>query len=241
MNNSQDSPKREVPSESFVRQVKQALEHLYDIDYLERHPLARDEGLTGDLSAAIAGQCLRWELSAAIESLNPGAGTPFSAPPARVYNLLSMRYVERRTVQRAARELNLSVRQAHRDLRQGEENVAAILWARCSTLTPQEPNAIRLSSFEAEMARLQVHPRPTDICELLRRAQQAVEPQAVQRDVRFQVRLPDSAVTLSLDPVIAEQVLVNTLSYAVEQAYPGAFHLALAVEKQAVLTLRYFF
>ena len=240
MRDSQDLFEREVPPESFVKQVKQALEHLYDIDYLERHPLARDEGLGDDPSAPLGGQRLCWELSAAIESLNPGAGTPFAAPPARVYNLLSLRYVECRTVQQAAQELNLSARQAHRDLRRGEESVTAILWIRCAAPAPQEPSARRLSAFEAEMAQLQARPRPADICELLGRAQRAIQPLAAQRGIWFQVEIPDGSVMLSLDPVIAEQVLVNTLSYAVEQAYPDTLHMTLAVEEgQPVLVLRY--
>ncbi len=209
------------PPPEFVEQVKQALDHLYDIDFLERHPLtlATEAGETSP--PTLRGQRLRWELSAAIEALNPGAHVPFAAPPARIYNLLSLRYVERRSVLQAAQELNLSERQAHRDLRQGEERVAAHLWARRPELSRQEPRALQLSSFEAEMARFEPHPRPTDLGQLLRHARQVVAPLAAQRGIDLQIQLPPQQAVVSLDPAIAEQVLVNILSHATQQAAGG--------------------
>ena len=108
----------DVPPMAFIEQVKAALEHLYDMEYLERHPLVWPAAQTGE--TPLAGQRLRWALSAALEALNPGPRTPFAAPPARLYNLLSLRYVERHTVLQAAQELNLSERQAHRDCRRSD-------------------------------------------------------------------------------------------------------------------------
>jgi CheY-like chemotaxis protein len=119
--------------------------------------------------------------------------------------------------------------------------VAAVLWAHRSTFLSHEPDAIQISSFEAEMARLQPHPRPVDVRELLERVLAAVELQALQRDVQLHIGMPAEPVIISVDPVMAEQVLMNTLSYAVEQAYPGSFHVVLRVGDEGVLlTLRYF-
>jgi CheY-like chemotaxis protein len=227
--------------DAFVEQVKDALEHLYGLPYLQRHPLAQEGRLAAGRSKEIAGQHLRRQLAAAIEALNPGAGVPFSAPHARLYNLLRLRYVEQMTVREAAHELGLSLRQAHRDLRRGEKSVASVLWARRSAHPPQEPSAAQLSSFQAEMAQLEVHPRPTDMRELFQRAQEAVQRQAAQRDVGFRSEITREPVVVSADPVVAEQVLVNTLSYAVRQAHPGPLHLVLTSEAGcASLALRYF-
>jgi CheY-like chemotaxis protein len=91
------------------------------------------------------------------------------------------------------------------------------------------------------MARLETHPHPVDVRELLRRAQEVVEPQAVERGVRFHAMAPEGPVIVSTDPVMAEQVLVNTLSRAVGQAYPGALHVTLkAGEEEVTITLQYF-
>lgn len=139
--------------------MKQALEHLYDFPYLQQHPLAQESDPTMERSGETAGQRLRRELVAAIEALSPGPGVSFRALHARLYNLLHLHYVEGMTVQEAALELDISVRQAYCDLRRGEESIAAVLWARRSPLSPsQEPRATRLSSVQAEMARLEPHP-----------------------------------------------------------------------------------
>ena len=68
-----------------------------------------------------------------------------------------------------------------------------------------------------------------------------MEPLAAQREVRLQVEAPGKPVTLSTDPVVAEQVLVNMLSQAVGQAGPETLHVTLETAgEQATLTLRYF-
>jgi len=53
--------------ESFVEQVKNALEHLYDLSHLQRHPLAREAG--GAPNDEAGGLRLRRELMQAVERL----------------------------------------------------------------------------------------------------------------------------------------------------------------------------
>ena len=117
--------------------------------------------------------------------------------------------------------------------------MALLLWARRSAI-PAEPKATLVSSFQAEMERLEVRCHPTDVCALLQRAQEAVASQAAQRDITFSVDSPEEPVVIPTDPPMAEQVLTNILSRAVVQARQGALRLGLtAEEKQACLTLRY--
>jgi CheY-like chemotaxis protein len=114
------------------------------------------------------------------------------------------------------------------------------LQARRATDTPQRPRAAHLSSLQEEMARLETHPRPTDVSALLQSAQAAVERLAEQQGVRFHVEAPSQPVMVSTDPVLARQVLVNALSHAVQQAQPGPMHVTLApAEERASITLRY--
>ncbi|KPL22825.1 MAG: hypothetical protein AMJ93_06265 [Anaerolineae bacterium SM23_84] len=226
--------------EAFVKQVKSALENLYDFAYLERHPLAQVSRPRAAELATTGGQHLRRELMAAIESLDPGMRVSFREPPARLYNLLHLHYVEGSTIQKAAHELGISLRQAYRDLRRGEENVASIFWVQRSRSLPQASNAVQASSIDAEISRLEGHPRPTDVRSLLHHAQQAVEQLAEQRAVRLCVDFPSEPVTVSTDPVIAQQVFVSTLSHTVQQAMPGRLYLALRAGKNRVfLALRY--
>ncbi len=226
-------------AQELVEQVRDALEHLYDLGYLEHHPLAKT-GSGANLSPETAGQRLRRELFAALELLNPGPGIPFSAPQARVYNLLIMHYVEGMTVQEAAYKLSISRRQAHRDLGEAIEKVAAVLSARRSTLTPPESGAVQLSSVQAEMARLESHLQSINIRMLVQRAQETVAALAAQRQIYLCTDLPQEPVVLLTDSMVAEQVLVSALSHAIGQAAPGDLHLRLTVgEEQNVLSLRY--
>lgn len=233
---------QQEPTDSAQRlaeQVKDALEHLYDLSYLERHPLA-ERWSEANPPLEMAGQRLRRELLAAIELLSPGPGIPFCAPQARAYNLLIMRYVEGMTVQEAAYKLNISRRQAHRDLGEAIEKVTAVLSSRHPTLALQEPSAVQLSSVQAEVARLESSPRSLDIRTLLKRAQEMITPLAAQRQIRLRTELPQEPLALLTDPVMAEQVLVSILSHAIGQAFPGDLHLCLIAGEECITcSLRY--
>lgn len=223
-----DMPSQTLPPEEFVAQVKDALEHLYDFPYLQQSPLARAT------SAIAAGQQLRQELLAAIETLNPGPAVPFRAPPARLYRTLVCRYVEGMTVQAIAHDLGISYRQAMRDLRHGEESVAVVLW----TQRAAEQNTAQVSSFEAEMARLALTITPTDISLLLERAHHAADAQAQQQGISLHVTSSPPVVVLT-DALLAEQALVTLLSRAVGQALSTLYVTLTATENNAILMLRY--
>jgi CheY-like chemotaxis protein len=225
--------------ESFVSQVKQALEHLYDFPFLERHALASVGEQTAGHSSETAGQQLRRELMAAIETMSPGPGIPFRSPRGRLYNLLHLHYVEGMTIQETANELYISLRQAYRDLRRGEESVAAVLWKHRAESTPKGNN-VEDSSLQTEMARLETHPRPLELLKLLEYAEKAVERLAMRRQVHFHHSLPSDPVTISTDPVVAQQVLVNAFSYAVQQSRPGILNVELEAGKGRIhCTLKY--
>jgi CheY-like chemotaxis protein len=193
------------------------------------------------LSAETAAQRLRQELTVAIESLSPGPGVSVRAPQARVYNLLIMHYVEGRTVQEVAHKLGISRRQAHRDLRKAIESVATVWWARRSNSVSRESGAAQLSSIHEEVARLEQHFRQVDLFMLVQRAQETVSGLALQRGVRLCAESPEEPGILSTDPVIAEQVLVNILSHAVQQTLCGDLDLLLTgTEGRVALRMRYY-
>jgi CheY-like chemotaxis protein len=233
----------ETPPEEFARSVKGALESLYDLPALQRHPLTQ-----GSAEAArpgeSAGQRLRSEMMSAIEALNPGPATPFRSPHARTFNLLHLHYVEGMTVQETARELGLSERQAYRDLRQADAAIAALLWAkrsvRPSTPAASEPGANTLSSVEAEMDRLPSSAQSLELRALLTRVLRAVERLAAQRGVTLLSTIPADPVAVSADPVLAQQIFTHLLSQAIQQARPGELHVQVMVQAEgATATLRY--
>ncbi len=222
--------------EAFVEQIKQVLEHLYDFAYLQQHALARIYDGESDLSAKTAGRQLRYELLTAIESLKPKADAHFRAPDARLYNVLHLIYVENLSIQEAGAELGLSERQAYRDLRRGQETVAAVLWN--NRLPPSTP--AQEFSLQSEMARLKLNISLVDIGAIFQQAQKAVERLAIQQSIDIAVETPVHSLALSTDSVLAHQVMVSLLSYTIQQAKPGILSAAFVPTQGAVtLTLRY--
>jgi CheY-like chemotaxis protein len=222
----------EVPSDAFVQQVRDALEHLYDLRCLQQHALVG--GLAPDErgSAELPGKRLRRELVRAIETLNPGDDVPFLAPHARLHNVLTLHYLEKVTIQKVAYQLGISARQVQRDLRKGERSVATILWARRSTQIEQPPSTVELSSVQAEMARLQSRAQETNIGDLVEHAWNAVEPLAEQRAIGLEVHLSARPIVLRTDQMMAEQLLVNVLSLAVAESSGGFVYLGLTSEAE---------
>ncbi len=231
MSDPQQALQAGTPTETFIKQVKEALENLYDFPYLQRHPLATAGEAKIGHSVDKAARSLRRDLIAAIEALSPGAEVSAHTPQARIYNLLVLHYVEGRTVQEAALEIGLSQRQAHRNLRQGEEKVAAVLWSRRGSAN-QAPRAVQLSSVEEEMARLVPELRSVEVASLIKRAEAAVKQQAAQRGVSLDIIAPNRSLVISTDSAVAQQVLINALSHTIRQALPGRLRLTVESDRE---------
>jgi len=238
---SADQHAQEYPPESFTEQVKDALEHLYDLSYLQHHPLRPEIQPDIGQPDEIAGQRLRRALAAAIEALNPGRGVPLHTPSARQYNLLVLHYMQGMTVGKCAHDLSISERQAYRSLRQGEQCVAEVLWSQRSTSHHREVSQPQPASLQQALKSLNGVPRTTaDVYQLLQSALAVVAPLAAQRDVLLRAFPPPEPVRLLTYPEVAEQLLIGVLSHAVEQSQPGPVQISLmGTDGQASLTLSY--
>lgn len=204
-------PPSPPPTDSFVDHVREVLEHLYDFPFLQNHPLAQSSG-----------QPLRQQILQAIEQLNPGANVSFRSPPARLYNLLQLRYVEGRSIQEVGHELGLSKRQTYRDLRRAEENVAAILRQLRAPTSVESPTSETSASLTDELASREFHPGLIDIQTVLSYACHAVETLAASRSIMLDcMSTPQQTVSIYSDPVILQQVLVSILSRIVQTAASG--------------------
>lgn len=115
--------------QEFRKQVKHALEHLYDTAALEVHPLLAQTIAGTDTHGSSAEQ-LRAILLASIESLRPSSAVVASSPKWRCYRALHSRYVQGRAIGDIERELNIQTRQVQRELHNGLDTIAALLWFR---------------------------------------------------------------------------------------------------------------
>lgn len=234
-------PMTPQPAQSFIDDVKVALEHLYDFAFLQKLPLAQRLPDGKNRASQTLGHHLRRELIEAIEALSPEPGAAAHTPDMRQYNLLQLHYVEGLTVQEVGQRLGLSTRQAHRSLRKAEESVATILWARVQSVEAEgDLSAAELSSVQAEIAQLETTLQPTNLVQLLQEAQKAVAPLAQARSVTFVLDDPLPRLVVSVDTAVSRQLLVSILSRLIQAARQQhiTIHGALS-EEVALLTLTF--
>jgi predicted ATPase len=119
----------EAPA-AFAREVRDALEHLYDPIYLRRHgPAWPPPG--GRVADAAPGAGVRKQLEAAIEALRPaGPALPAGAGEraTRPYRLLRLRYLEALDAPQVRRRLGVSKSQYYTDHRRAVAALVALLW-----------------------------------------------------------------------------------------------------------------
>lgn len=231
-------------TDAFIEDVKDALASIYDVPALQQHPLAQslpDDGTARESSA----HRLRRELIEAIESLNPGNSVSVRSNPARLYNLMHLHYVGDMTLQETSMELGISLRQAYRDLRRGQESIANILWYNRRNIRPKPSDksapdttieATELSSIQSEITRLERDFRMTDLKGILQSAIKAVQRLATQQGIQLQIDLPETQVQVSTHQAIAQQILINLLSQTIQNARGDAIDIALrAIDDKARL------
>jgi CheY-like chemotaxis protein len=148
------------------------------------------------------------------------------------------------TINEAASELNVSLRQAYRDLRHGEESVAAILWPHVEVKAQGTRNSragdAHTQALDEEIKRMVPHTELVDMRTLVQRALKAVDRLAQGRLITFEMLLPNDIVSVVTDGSVAQQLLVSILSHAIQEAQPG--HIRLSLIKtggNVVLSLQY--
>ncbi len=130
MNRPENLPQanRRTVSEDLGQQIRDALLHLYDLTYLQTHPLSRTLSLQRQAGkTSNPGKALRQVLLDAIEALHPGQGVPSDSSASRAYQLLRLRYVEALEVAEVERRLSIGKSEYHRDHRKGMAALASLL------------------------------------------------------------------------------------------------------------------
>lgn len=218
-----DTPKI-VPT-PFREQVAQALRHLHEPGWLMRAQLG-ELLLPTESDAERRGRSLRGLLLRGIESLNPGPKTSFRSAAGRSYDALVLRYAEGHTIEETAKELAVCERQAYRDIRKGEGDLAALLWQQVDqrrhvagapvsgsgTATETTSGGLR-----QELNRLAFVPDSVPLRQALAAAMEAVQPLAGRMGVAIQI-LPGEEVAVLADGGCLRQCLIAALSCAIQSA-----------------------
>jgi CheY-like chemotaxis protein len=221
--------------ESFIEQVKEALENLYDFQALQGCLLTQELNSRQPGARAADAHQVRGKLIDAIESLKPGQDVASHSGTVRIYNLIYMHYVGRLTIQQAAWEVGISLRQAYRDLRRGLELVSAVLWHELQT-EPANPH--QANSVNAELTRLSDSTSIAVLQEMLESAIRPIQVLADKYNVTIDVQAPVEPVMLTTNHMMAQQILTHVLSQIIQQFSPSSLSIQLS-EGSGLIRMRY--
>lgn len=215
-------------SVEFVDNVKQLLEHLYDLPFLQAHPLASHPVTRAANSSAMPSQALRVMLMHAIETPKSVSDRGTSTH-GRYLKLVYLHYVDGMTIQEAAYSLGVSERQAYRDLQRGIEAVASALWetldAAQTALSDAEPAPPM--SVHDELERMMQHVSTVDFATLVAYAIHAVQKIAQQRQVSLISELPEMPCNVRTNEVVAQQLVVRVLSQIIQSLEAAAVRVQI--------------
>jgi CheY-like chemotaxis protein len=202
--------------------IHDALAHLYQIQYLQGHPLAAS--LPAAVASTARGWALHRRLSAAIERLRPPENTPDHALAWRNYRYLTLRYVHSLTVHQVAADLGITERHCRRVQKEALTELGRVLvgvdvdvlasYARQEAQTDHR-------FLEDELSRVGTAPEPP-----------ASLHQTVSGVIQTLAALATSAQTtlsqavdpprdVPVDRLSTRQILLNLLVYLIRE-YPGA-------------------
>ena len=221
--------------DEFARLVKEALTHLYDHAYLQRHPLS--SLLLSNPTREISGLTLHRVLVQAIEALRPSPRVPPSAPTWRPYLALFLRYVENMDVAQIAQELGVSSRQFRREHLRGLEALIDLLWDRWRQEQAGMSSASSSSLLEAEVARLSTTTAAgtTTVDAAVRSVLATLEGLARHQRISLAVTLPADLPPVALDRVVMRQILLSVLTHAMSQRMDSAVEISATSDAAQVI------
>lgn len=218
----------------LVRQVRDALKHLYDYSYLEKHPLALQAGPEAGRGAGLnRGQRLSRLLLESIEELHPPAGSARETSRAQSYFLLVYRYVEEWPLANIMRELGYSRRQFFREQQKAIALLATLVQERLAQQTSVPTVSGNL--LEAEAERVLAQREAVDLAEIARGVLAAVSYLAEQHSVTLACDLDPQLPSVQGSRTLLRQVFLKALSDLIAQRGARRVSLQIGREGQSVV------
>ncbi|MCD6288994.1 MAG: response regulator [Anaerolineae bacterium] len=227
-----------IRHDELIDQVRDALIHLYDPVHLQSHPLASLLGGMADVDQVTRAQKLRRLLIEAIEQLSPADGASASPDASRSYSALCYRYIDGLSPEEIAHILAISPRQAYRELREGIEAVATVLWDRLQMDQQVAPlqsavsaTSDRRSLAQATVEQLSAHAQPEilDVCDVLKGILNDLKPYCEQIGAGITLVSSPPPVHVYADRIMLRQAFMNLLTSGIDRV--GRRSLAITVER----------
>ena len=219
---------------AFVDQVKDALDHLYDLSYLSEHALTADlrsPRLPAGVSRAHA---LRQTILDAIHGLQEELPPGLANRPGRIYHLLELRYIESLPYREVMSELGLSQPQYHREQRRAVEALATLLWEQTRqgeshTDRPLSPE--RTGPWNDDLQAVARGPEmAVDLTELVGGVVSLLERMARGNEVVFQGEITGSPLSVAGNRTVLRQLLIAAASYVLRGVRGGRLTVRCLVQ-----------
>ncbi len=207
----------------FAKQVRDALNHLYDYPYLANHALAfhffPEEGQEGARRA----QRLHRLLLESIEELHPATAVHKDPSRVRSYDFLVYRYVEGWNRTEIMRELVLSRRQFFREQQKALMTLTALVLEKAPPSSPETGSGHDMLADEAR--RILAQREPVHLAEIAQGALAAIQALARQHGVTLEFESAPTLPGIEGNRTLLRQVFLNALSDLI--THPGTVRLSL--------------
>ncbi len=230
----------------LLSQLRQALAHLDDPLYLEGLDLACQISLVAQSPDLSKGQNLRRALQLAIATLDPEPNRASPVVEPRSYQVLCRYAIAKQSMVAIARQLDISQRQAYRELYRGIEALARILndlapSAELATDIAPSSAGSQAAKVRAELERLAgAEAQDIDLGTLLAGIVESVRVLAGERQVVVQLADGTTALHVAANRVMLRQAILNLLSHMVSTHQGQIVSVELCwAENDASVRMRY--
>ena len=214
----------------FVRDLRRALNHLYDPDFLSRSPLCALFGITSAYDRSVRLQRI---LEDAIAALKPKTREPANARQWQIHELLAYRYLQQFSQKEVADQLNISRSTLAREQTAALQALALHLWGkyRLADKSPATPVEVPRPAERAEELAWLAVPSPdrvTDPAQTLHDVVSMVQPLAQRYQASLEIQTPDHLPALAVYPAALRQILLSLLTATLHFAQSGRITAAAA-------------
>lgn len=206
--------------QQFQMVIRDVLNHLSDVAYLENHNLIAPFLSEEEANQPNHIQLLHAKIERSIKSLRPPEDVPSDAAEWRCSRILTMRYLNNMDLHLVADNLGLSQRQVYRELKKGLEALFTVLWKQQTIHTglvgqAEEASATsdNLSILHDELKNWEINYTISNLYEIVEEAYQLFE-QYANNDLCSRVHLDtiDRDLNVRVNPTLTKQGLYKVLS-----------------------------
>lgn len=217
-----------MATDQVKQELRDALAHLYDPDYLPSGALCQFLGLDSEKGAL----AVQTAVIQAIEDIQPPANTPSSSPVKQAYDLLCNRFILRLTLDETAERMHMSFSSTWRAQRTAVHLLARTLWERNQAQirstedrprqSPTQPRTAETSEVQAsdwrsqtkrELASLQASApgAVSDVGETINSTLQLGGAFTSSPEICFKAEYVQPGLVAAIHPSILRQILIAAL------------------------------